>query len=117
MTKIVSFINLKGGVGKTTAAVNIASLLARDHQKRVLLIDLDPQTNATVSVIDQMAWQQRHTAGQTLFHLFDDTLNGRSRFKISSAILPNVAGVSNVSAARAPFFLDAFAGRTLRACV
>ncbi|MGL5567548.1 MAG: ParA family protein, partial [Plesiomonas sp.] len=44
MTKVISFINLKGGVGKTTTTVNIAAHLADDGYK-VLVIDLDPQTN------------------------------------------------------------------------
>ncbi len=46
MAKIISFINQKGGVGKTTSSVNTASYLA-DAGKFVLLVDLDPQGNAT----------------------------------------------------------------------
>ena len=45
--KIVSFVNMKGGVGKTTLAVNIADFLANRHSKKVLLVDVDPQFNAT----------------------------------------------------------------------
>lgn len=95
MTKVVSFINLKGGVGKTTMAVNIAASLAEDEYQ-VLVVDLDPQTNATVSLIDQEQWQSRHDAGQTLYHLFNDKLNGDNKFDINTAILTGVGGIDTL---------------------
>ena len=49
MVKIISIANRKGGVGKTTTAVNIATAMAAIG-KRVLILDMDPQGNATTSL-------------------------------------------------------------------
>ncbi len=45
--KTFSIFNVKGGVGKTSTATTISHLLATEHQKKVLLVDLDPQSNST----------------------------------------------------------------------
>lgn len=49
MSKIVSIGNQKGGTGKTTTTVNLASAVA-EHNKRTLIVDMDPQGNATSGV-------------------------------------------------------------------
>lgn len=47
--KVVTFLNVKGGVGKTTSAVNFAYILATLYGKKVLLVDLDKQGNTTMA--------------------------------------------------------------------
>lgn len=54
--QVISFMNMKGGVGKTTLAVNIAYGLAAQHGKRVLVIDVDPQFNATQYLVADRAY-------------------------------------------------------------
>lgn len=55
--KVISFINMKGGVGKTTLCINTADNLAQDSNK-ILIIDMDPQFNATQALLLQMQRQK-----------------------------------------------------------
>lgn len=51
--KSIAFFNNKGGVGKTTLLCNLASFLALHHKKQVLVIDADPQSNATAYLLTE----------------------------------------------------------------
>lgn len=93
MPVVTSVINLKGGVGKTTLTVALAQYLAVQQRRRVLVVDLDPQTNATVSLIPEHDWKARDARGQTLYGLFRDLLDGTQRFKPAEAIVSNVSNV------------------------
>ncbi len=55
MKNTIAMLNMKGGVGKTTLAVNIAGALAKLHDLNILLVDLDPQYNATQYLVDLQA--------------------------------------------------------------
>jgi len=95
-THVLSFINLKGGVGKTTTAVAVAEMLAVEHNKHVLLIDLDPQTNATVTLISEEKWLEMDKKGQTIAQLFEDKINPHNppKFDIEKAILHGVSTIN-----------------------
>jgi chromosome partitioning protein len=93
--KVISFINLKGGVAKTTTSVAVAEILAKDFRKHVLFIDLDPQTNATINLIGEDEWGKRDAAGQTLAQLFKDKLRPDSpvHFDIEKSIIRSVSTI------------------------
>jgi chromosome partitioning protein len=90
---VVSLINLKGGVGKTTTTVQLAECLVAEFGKKVLVVDLDPQTNATISLIDETKWEALNSSGQTISQLFKDKLENTATFNISTAVQ---IGVSNL---------------------
>ena len=84
---VFAVVNQKGGVGKTTTSVNLAASLAAMH-RRVLLIDLDAQGNATMGVgVD------KHTLERSIYDVFIDDLPARSVITETS-----VAGLSLIGA-------------------
>jgi chromosome partitioning protein len=96
-THVLSFINLKGGVGKTTTAVAVAEILAQEERKHVLLIDLDPQTNATVTLISEEQWAEMDKDGRTIAQLFEDRLNPQNepKFDAEKAIARRVSTIND----------------------
>ncbi|MBQ9044143.1 MAG: ParA family protein [Eggerthellaceae bacterium] len=78
MTKIIAIINQKGGVGKSTTAINLSAALG-EQGKQVLLVDLDPQGNATSGLGVEK--------GQLNACIYDVLLND---VPIQDAIIPDV---------------------------
>lgn len=81
--KTLTLFNNKGGVGKTTLTVNLAAYLSIKHEKKVLVLDADPQANSTQLVIPPEKWEelypevfQEGQSNHTVKTLFDPMILG-----------------------------------------
>ncbi|HLO85104.1 MAG TPA: ParA family protein [Nostocaceae cyanobacterium] len=97
--KVVSICNLKGGVGKTTIVMALAEYLAGDtmFSKRVLAIDLDPQSNLTSALMSEEIWEKQFESRKaTIPYLFKDPESFLDNFKNEEFIVKqNVSNVRN----------------------
>ncbi|MFC1834938.1 ParA family protein [Thermodesulfobacteriota bacterium] len=85
-TKIIAFTNFKGGVGKTSCAVNVAGCLARQFKKKVLLIDLDVQSSLGQWLMGPEWWLNwsKHRA-KTSYQIFLDVIQGSHAWSIQNS--------------------------------
>jgi chromosome partitioning protein len=72
--------------------VALAEFLA-EYNNKVLVIDIDPQTNATVSLISQADWKKKNDAGETLAQLFLDKLGGTEKFDMGQTVVHKVSNL------------------------
>lgn len=79
MGHIIATANMKGGVGKTTLTVNMATCLTKNHGKRVLVLDLDSQISATLSLMSPVDFAKLRKQQRTLRYLLDQIINSSSR--------------------------------------
>ena len=94
--KVVSIINLKGGVGKSTLTMILGEYLAFRFSHNVLLIDMDAQANLSYCMLPERAIQTQEREGRTVYHVFQDAFRGE-RLDISDYITQPPLVVSNVA--------------------
>ena len=75
--KVLAFINYKGGVAKTTSAYHVGCWLAGMKGKRVLLIDIDPQTNLTFLCAPVSDWERRKRKVGTIASMYRRYVDGK----------------------------------------
>jgi chromosome partitioning protein len=90
-SKVLAVINFKGGVGKTATVVNIGATLAKLHEKRVLIVDLDPQSNSSLWLMRPDRWREHVARGRrSTYQIFEDALQGKARFNFDESLVKGV---------------------------
>ena len=104
MAVFLAVANRKGGVGKSTISVMLAHALSVHGGKRVLLIDLDSQCNASLILMGGQGWNEARKAGRTIADYFYDLFDGIPA-DARDYVVKNVGDVAAANGKPAPISL------------
>ncbi len=96
MTFKLAIANLKGGVGKSTASLFLAETLAVYHGLRILVVDLDPQANASYMLLSREGLEYAEASGKTLTNLVLDLISKEAQLSPTGYIYPNASDLSEL---------------------
>jgi cellulose biosynthesis protein BcsQ len=105
MAQVIATVNMKGGVGKTTITVNIASCLAKIHRKKVLVVDLDTQISASLSMISPADFAKCRKENRTLRSLVSQAIDHyglavvepeEKIYQVRDLVIPNACKVQGL---------------------
>ncbi len=122
---VISFVNWKGGVGKTTCAVNITAELAYYFHRKVLVIDMDPQATASLYLYTRQKFEEEYSrpivdairsgreeesvekgiAKKSVYGLFLDILEDTDFFDKQEGIKKGVSGITTLDLLPATYLL------------
>jgi chromosome partitioning protein len=94
MTEVLALSNRKGGVGKSTIAVMLANAAAARSGRRVLVMDLDTQCNASLMLIGGERWEKASRAGRTIADYFYDRFDKVAEDE-AAYVLGNVGDIAH----------------------
>ncbi|MGI0069850.1 MAG: ParA family protein, partial [Nitrosopumilaceae archaeon] len=120
--KSIAIFNNKGGVGKTSLLCNLAAYLALEKQKKILVIDADPQCNATQAMFsDDTISEIYERSGFTVYDIirplstgkgFSEILNARESQHFGLNVIPGDPRLSLTEDLLATDWNDAISGKT-----
>lgn len=92
----ITILNMKGGVGKTTISVGLSYELAASFGKKVLLIDMDAQTNATLIILNEENYSELDKNEKTIADIisYSEGLMGEKKISVDDIIIKNPWNIS-----------------------
>jgi len=95
--RIITVVNMKGGVGKTTAVIALAETLAANDEARVLIIDLDAQASASYSIVGDKILTDLIQSDRTIDAYFDACLVHQQPIRLIDLVQHNASSITHRS--------------------